>query len=50
MKCLNQRVREESGEKVKKQPSARMAFIVGGLREPLKDHVVDNHGQPCTLE
>lgn len=33
---------------MKKQPSARMAFIVGGLREPLKGHVEDNHGQTCT--
>lgn len=47
---------EESGEKVEQNKTkqnilvAKRAFILGGLGEPLKDHMVDNHGQIYTLQ
>lgn len=33
-----------------KEPGAGVAFIAGGLGEPLTDHVADTHDQTCILE
>lgn len=54
-KCLDQRAREKSGEKVKKEKKkkslvARTIFIPGGLGGPLKDTRWTTMTRPILLE